>query len=136
MTTYSKQRFNGYVSINTKCILTSLSRSLFSWTLLTEPQFSEVATSNLLSNSEIWANHRHRLAGNARPLAGTVACPFTDMAGRDLPRRFTDTASWDFPHRLRADLLPNFLDILSRLSCHCPRSTRSLDPGSRPYLVI
>ena len=82
---------------------------LFLWRLLTEPQLSKVATSDLLSNSEIWTDHRHCLAGYTRTLTGTVAGPFTDAAGWDFPRWF----------RMHLMLLSILISALSRLRRHC-----------------
>ena len=76
--------------------------------LLTKPQLSEVATSDLLSNTKIWADHRHCLARNARPLTGAVARPFAGSGhGRD------------FPYWFGRYVLPYFLSTLSWLGCHC-----------------
>jgi len=80
-------------------------------TLLTKSQLSKVATSDLLSDSEVRTNHCDCLAGNAGSLAGTVARPFADTGdGRDLPNRFGTQL------RLR----PNIFGTLSSLRSHCP----------------
>ena len=81
---------------------------------LTKSQLPEVATSNLLSNSEVWTNHRHCLAGNTRTLTRTVARLFTDTASRDLPGWFRAYLQWR----------PKLLGTLSSLGCHC---TNQLD---------
>ena len=95
-----------------------------SMNILTEPQLSKVATSDLLSNSKVWADHRHRLAGNAGALAGAVAGPLADTRHcRDLP------------HRLRRHMLrlPELLCTLSPLGRHCPAHRILLEPAPIAY---